>query len=147
MAIEGPARTESPSASTTSFKADYWFEQPDVSKIKRGLVPPPIASGSSEQSHFTSVSQDTAVDEDGLISPSDGAFWGERKRLWIPASSSPARAAHRHRTLVLFFDGTGDQFDGDVCLIRVNCMMLARFLTWKRIEFQCRPIPRYAQEG
>ncbi|TCD62857.1 hypothetical protein EIP91_006338 [Steccherinum ochraceum] len=147
MAIEGPALTESPSASTTSFKADYWFEQPDVSKIKRGLVPPPIASGSSEQSRFTSVSQDTAVDEDGLISPSDGAFWGERKRLWIPASSSPARAAHRHRTLVLFFDGTGDQFDGDNSNVVQFLAMLKKDNNNEQLVYYQTGIGTYGGEG
>ncbi|EKM57152.1 uncharacterized protein PHACADRAFT_208293 [Phanerochaete carnosa HHB-10118-sp] len=36
----------------------------------------------------------------------DGSETGRGQKVWIPAH-------HRHRTLVLCFDGTGDQFDSD----------------------------------
>jgi len=55
------------------------------------------------------------------INPSDDSqytrvgesTWGEESRIWIPAVTIPQLASQRQRTIVLCFDGTGDQFDGD----------------------------------
>ncbi len=55
--------------------------------------------------------------------------------------------SHEARTLVLCFDGTGDQFDSDV---RANVYLLVVVvLTYKipafvRLEFQHRPVLLYA---
>jgi hypothetical protein len=43
--------------------------------------------------------------------------WGPPKRQWMPRPDDPHR--HPSRTLILCFDGTGDQFDNDV---RVQCL-------------------------
>lgn len=39
--------------------------------------------------------------------------------FWIPYPNSPAEKNNRPRTLVLCFDGTGDQFDDDVSSVAV----------------------------
>ena len=51
----------------------------------------------------------------------------EPKRNWVPVPDAPwvdPKAPHpsaRPRTLVLCFDGTGDQFDDDVCWRQIFC--------------------------
>lgn len=42
------------------------------------------------------------------------AFDEQARRTWISADNPEKTCGHRHRTLVLCFDGTGDQFDDDV---------------------------------
>lgn len=39
---------------------------------------------------------------------------GDDQRVWIEAHSDAHCCGHQHRTLVLCFDGTGDQFDDSV---------------------------------
>jgi hypothetical protein len=49
--------------------------------------------------------------------------WKGKPRRWIPDLKDPV--LHNNRTLVLCFDGTGDQFDSDVCcLIHYRCHLL-----------------------
>lgn len=38
-----------------------------------------------------------------------GTSWSEKSRIWIPSPN-----IKRARTLILCFDGTGDEFDSDV---------------------------------
>lgn len=44
---------------------------------------------------------------------------GSYKSVWVPDPESPIEKDSRPRTLVLCFDGTGDQFDDDVSNIVV----------------------------
>ncbi len=61
--------------------------------------------------------------------------------------SSVIPPSHEARTLVLCFDGTGDQFDSDV---RANVYLLVVLLltyqipSFVRLEFQHRPVLLYA---
>lgn len=59
---------------------------------------------------------------------------------WVPDPDDPRRA----RTLVLCFDGTGDQFDDDVSSF-THCIRLL-FINFS-LEFQCRPVSVLPQEG
>lgn len=105
--------TESPTAYTTSFQlsSNTYFSEPEECKPKDFNFPFRYRSGPSRSS---TISQNTAVDSVSPVDDGSDSFWGEEKHVWISASSSPNNAARRRRTLVLCFDGTGDQFDGDV---------------------------------
>lgn len=103
---------ESPSAYTTSFQRtpDAYVDEPNSYTPQD--VHEPILSRltTSRESTISRDSQHTVVDTE----PALDEAWGEEKRIWISANSSPHSQNRRRRTLVLCFDGTGDQFDGDV---------------------------------
>lgn len=105
--------TESPSAYTTSFQLspNTYFSEPEECKPKDLSFPFRYRSGPSRSS---TISQNTAVDSVSPVDDGPDSFWGEEKHVWISASSSQNNTTRRRRTLVLCFDGTGDQFDGDV---------------------------------
>lgn len=73
--------------------------------------------------------------------------WGQQDRTWITASNElPGQCpAKRRRTIVLCFDGTGDQFDGDVGFFRVA--FLYQPMKTMFAEFKCGTVLSYAQEG
>ena len=61
-------------------------------------------------------------------------------RTWIPQARS-------NRTLVLCFDGTGDQFDQDVSALGFVCSILfVVALILALVELEHRPVSGYAQE-
>lgn len=67
--------------------------------------------------------QDPSAGCDSQATCVDDSDWVDESRIWIRAVSNPrANAPFQRstqqpcRTLVLCFDGTGDQFDGDVAL-------------------------------
>jgi len=77
------------------------------------------ASGSTDMSN--SSSGDTLYDAVQPSQPStskpDGTNqfrWSEQSRIWLTATKPETKSEREHgRTLVLCFDGTGDQFDSD----------------------------------
>jgi hypothetical protein len=54
---------------------------------------------------------------------SGSGVWNAPKRRWIPHPEDPVQ--HPARTLILCFDGTGDQFDNDVCPVS-RCLFAHR---------------------
>lgn len=58
------------------------------------------ASSSSAGSDTTAFGEDASLDK----------LWRDDKRIWIHSD----HVESQHRTLVLCFDGTGDEFDSDV---------------------------------
>ena len=56
-----------------------------------------------------SSSASTVFDDEAAIDK----VWRDDKRIWIHAGNSTTS----QRTLVLCFDGTGDEFDSDVCCL------------------------------
>ena len=61
---------------------------------------------------------------------------GEDQRVWIQANGEKHCCGHQHRTLVLCFDGTGDQFDDSV---REPLLVDVAYLTL-RTELQRREL-------
>lgn len=94
-----PVFSTSPSVYKTSF--DVFEGQNHDNRKKRRMRPTVrMARASVSDSDTTCVGQESN--------------WGEQKRAWITAEN-PCNTSLRRRTLVLCFDGTGDQFDSDVC--------------------------------
>lgn len=70
-----------------------------------------------------------------------GTRWSERSRIWLPHPNSK-----RARTLVLCFDGTGDQFDSDVSF-RLRSHVISRHLLMFNVsELERRPACGHAEE-
>lgn len=138
--------SDSPTAYTTSFRISPKLEneEPNIRRMKEYNFPevPDVDEPLPESSKFTTISRDsqfTAVNSDANPFADPDAFWGEQKRVWIAANSDPDSIVPQRRTLVLCFDGTGDQFDGDVrnSLPRIyhlsyinECAVLHRIQTW-----------------
>lgn len=83
--------------------------------------PQPISHIKSQSSGFI---DSPTIDSNGL--PSGIASCGtsrsneQDRRVWISAENRFKSCGHTHRTLVLCFDGTGDQFDDDVSYIQYS---------------------------
>ena len=97
-----PVFSTSPSVYNTSFDKSIFDDLSDGDRkpkrpMRRRAVRMAWTSGSD--SEMTCVGQESN--------------WGEQKRAWITADDPCSSSPHR-RTLVLCFDGTGDQFDSDV---------------------------------
>lgn len=67
-------------------------------------------SGDFDSSRTLHEAESTLVDSPSYLSPLKGKQTVST-RNWVPDPTKEPRA----RTLVLCFDGTGDQFDDDVC--------------------------------
>lgn len=117
------------------------------------LTPPRIARNVSQD---TSTSASTS----GSRGPMSSSFGFDNTPLTTPSRSDRGGFSgedididvvppyHEARTLVLCFDGTGDQFDSDVCLLgelwrSTRNLMCTRFAA----EFQCRVTVLDADEG
>ncbi|KAH8099325.1 hypothetical protein BXZ70DRAFT_943272 [Cristinia sonorae] len=112
MSSDAPT-VDSPTAYTTSFNPspNVYFDEPSLLKLKETDLP---FLSRGEPSRSSTISQSTAVNDDPRTPSHEGSvYWGEEKRVWISANSAPHSETRRRRTLVLCFDGTGDQFDGD----------------------------------
>ncbi|KAL4252467.1 hypothetical protein ABKN59_002783 [Abortiporus biennis] len=102
MSSYTPILTESPSNYGFESSPDYMKPQPQRYSNYKNLSLPltkPTLSNASEA---------TCIDE-----PTDSKPWADQSRVWIPATREPNYGQPRARTIVLCFDGTGDQFDGD----------------------------------
>ncbi|TCD61534.1 hypothetical protein EIP91_008278 [Steccherinum ochraceum] len=102
-------------------------------------------------SHMTSVSSgDTIYEEDGSQAISyftsadakPSTRWSEEARKWIPSPDSK-----RQRTLVLCFDGTGDQFDSDNSNVVQLVSMLKKDDTTQQLVYYQTGIGTYTDSS
>ncbi|KAI0081423.1 hypothetical protein K474DRAFT_1656566 [Panus rudis PR-1116 ss-1] len=124
------------------------FDQTDTSQTRITLrerrntrarpPPPPVRQSQSADSEATYVPHDEEAEE---------PVPGEKKRMWITAEdgsqSTEARQACERRTLVLCFDGTGDQFDGDNSNVVQFLAMLQKNDTSKQLVYYQAGIGTY----
>ncbi|KAL4252473.1 hypothetical protein ABKN59_002784 [Abortiporus biennis] len=103
MSSYTPILTESPSNYSFESGPDD-FKQRSSNFNLRDLSLPLI------ERTLSNTSEATCVDE-----PIDSKSWedSDQSRVWIPATREPDYGQPGARTIVLCFDGTGDQFDGD----------------------------------
>lgn len=94
-----PTFSTSPSVYQTNFDLNIFDGQNGENRKRRRMRPVVRVARTSASSEATCVGQESN--------------WGEQKRAWITAEDPCSISPHR-RTLVLCFDGTGDQFDSDV---------------------------------
>ncbi|KAI0091262.1 hypothetical protein BDY19DRAFT_1086277 [Irpex rosettiformis] len=93
--------------------------------------------GDSSHSHFSSGS--TVYDDEAAID----RIWRDDRRIWIPAGPSE----DSRRTLVLCFDGTGDEFDSDNSNVVQLCSMLRKDDTTKQLVYYQAGIGTYAESS
>lgn len=106
-----PVFSTSPSVYKTSFDSNISEGQDHDYRKKRRMRPTVrLARSSVSDSEMTCVGQES--------------HWGEQKRVWISAED-PCTSSARRRTLILCFDGTGDQFDSDVRQLRIDEQLYA----------------------
>lgn len=103
MAQYAASLSESPGAYTDSPGGRYDPNSPTTASEH----PTKSRCGKHFPSFFSNSSAATYVEPE----PS----WLQDNRIWITASREPQCSAARRRTIILCFDGTGDQFDSDVC--------------------------------
>ena len=135
--------SESTNTYTTSFQSSpgRYFDEPLKIRDSTRL---------SRSSTTSAESNNTAVNGEASPPLDTPTFWGEQRRVWISANSGTSQDSQtrRRRTLVLCFDGTGDQFDGDVRSFYpfyASSWYAKVILTYT--ELQRCPISCYAQEG
>ncbi|KAI0684957.1 hypothetical protein BC835DRAFT_1386911 [Cytidiella melzeri] len=89
--------------------------------------------------HSHSSSDDTLYNVDPHHDTA-GRFWKDSERIWVPPS-------HPQRTLVLCFDGTGDEFDSDNSNVVQLCSMLKKDDTTQQLVYYQTGIGTYADSS
>lgn len=117
--------------------------------MKRHLKGQAVMEGANQLSPaFTFTMADisplTSSSDEPLISPSTLAASGV-STLAIDPTNDVIPPVHTHRTLVLCFDGTGDQFDADVSLPRDTSIASSDDTLFTELER--RPVLFHAEEG
>ena len=99
----------------------------------------------TEPSHFqkTPSSPQTFTDAYPDIPNVSGSPKGGNSSLKSDSLDDVLPPAHTHRTLVLCFDGTGDQFDADVCVDDLSLLKSLPLLP----ELEHSPILHHVEKG
>lgn len=94
---------------------------------------------SSQASSSSAASDTTAFGEDASLDK----LWRDDKRIWIHSD----HVESQHRTLVLCFDGTGDEFDSDNSNVVQLVSMLRKDDTSKQLVYYQAGIGTYGESS